>query len=222
MPAAQAPARTQGLPTPGRLWPTLAACTLVIAVFTGAAARLTAGFEQWTFEALRRLEASQGAMPFPAMDLVDSQGLPLSLPAGGNGEVLLVDFIYTTCEAVCQALGAEFHQAQEQLRRSGQRVRLLSVSIDPERDTRQALAAYGTRHRADPAVWTIAAPRTAEAGQRARRALSVIAVPDGQGGFAHNGALHVVDQHGQVAGIFDTADWERALALAARLRWVSP
>ncbi len=214
---AQPPAETALLP-PGQLWPTLTACALVMVAFTGAAARLTGGFEQWTFEALRRFEARQGAMQFPAMDLVDSVGVALHLPAGGTGEVLVVDFIYTTCETVCQALGAEFYQAQERLKRNNSRIQLLSVSIDPRRDTPEALVDYGVRHRADPAVWTIATPRTADEGQRARRALNVITVPDGRGGFVHNGAIHVVDPRGHVAGIFDTADWERALSLAERLQ----
>ncbi|MBI3345730.1 MAG: SCO family protein [Burkholderiales bacterium] len=201
----------------GRLGLTLLACALVTSAFTVTMARLTAGFEQWTFESLRRQEASQGTMMFPTMDLVDAQGRPLRLPAGGTGEVMVVDFVYTGCESVCRALGAEFFQAQQQVRREGQRVRLLSISIDPANDTPQALAAYGARHRADPSVWTIAAPRTVDEGRQARRALGVIAVADGSGGFAHNGAIHVVDPRGRVVGIFDTANWQPALALAAQL-----
>lgn len=206
----------------GHLGLTLLACALVMAAFTATMARLTAGFEQWTFEALRRQQAAEGAMPFPAMDLVDAQGRPLRLPAGGTGQVLVVNFIYTRCESVCQALGAEFLQAQRQAQRESRQLRLLSISIDPERDTPAALAAYGTRHHADAAVWTMAAPRTADEGLRARRALGVIAVADGSGGFAHNGAIHVVDPRGRVAGIFDTADWQRALALAAQLEATPP
>lgn len=206
---------------PGHLGLTLLACALVAAAFTAATWRLTAGFEHWTFEAQRRQAALAGAMPFPAMDLIDAQGRPLHLPAVGTGQVLVVDFIYTRCESVCQALGAEFLQAQQQIRYAAageaQRIRLLSISIDPENDTPSALAAYGARHRADGAVWAVTAPRSVDAGSQARRALGVVAVADGSGGFVHNGAIHVVDPRGRVAGIFDTADWQRALALASQL-----
>lgn len=220
-------ARASARPAP--LWPTLLACLLLLLGFGLATARLTAGFEQWTFEGLRRLRASQGALRWPAHDLVDSAGQALHLPAGG-GAVMLVDFVYTGCEAVCQSLGAEFLRAQQILLNAERGraasaapgVRLLSVSIDPARDTPQALAAYAARHHADPAVWRIAAPRTVGEGRRTRQALGVIAVPDGLGGFAHNGSIHVIDRTGRVAAIFDTTDWLPALQLAQRLQEAAP
>jgi protein SCO1 len=203
---------------PVRLWLTLLACALMASAFIVAIARLTAGFEHWTFESLRRQQALDGAIAFPAMNLVDALGQPMRLPAGGTGEVLMVDFIYTACESVCQTLGTEFFQVQQQVLRDARRIRLLSVSIDPARDTPAALAAYGRRHRADASVWAIAGPRTVDEGRQARRALGIIAVADGSGGFVHNGAIHVVDPRGRIAGIFDTADWQRALALATALQ----
>lgn len=204
-------------PSPFTLWPTMTACGVVLLLFAMATAQLTAGFEAWTFEGLRRLRVRAGAIAFPAMDLIDAKGRSLHLPEGARQEVLMVDFIYTHCESVCQALGAEFYQAQQQLLGEQTGVRLLSVSIDPARDTPEALASYAAGHRADPSTWTIATPRTEAAGREARRSLGVIAVPDGFGGFAHNGAIHVVDRRGRVAAIFDTADWAAALALARRL-----
>lgn len=201
---------------------TLLACALLVVAFLTAVGRLTGGFEHWTFEALRRQQARDGLMQFPAMDLVDASGRPVHVPVGGNGQVSLVDFVYTSCESVCQSLGAEFFQAQQQILREASAVRLLSVSIDPVRDTPPALAGYGARHRADAGVWTLAAPRTVDGGRHARRLLGVIAVDDGAGGFTHNGSVHVIDKRGRVAGIFDTADWQRALALAKQLEATRP
>lgn len=201
----------------GHLGATLLACALVMGAFALGTARLTAGLEHWTFEALRRGQASRGAMRFPSMELVDASGRWRQWPDSGPGEVLLVDFIYAGCASVCQALGDEFFQAQQQILRDGSGVRLLSVSIDPANDTPSALAAYGLRHHADARLWTLAAPATVEEGTRIRQAVGVVAVPDGAGGFAHNGTIHIVDPHGRVAGIFDTADWQRALTLARQL-----
>ncbi|UXH79952.1 SCO family protein [Roseateles amylovorans] len=151
------------------------------------------------------------------MDLLDAAGRPMQLPAHGTGQVWLVDFIYTDCAAVCQSLGAAFYQAQQQIVSEGAGVRLLSVSIDPVRDTPAALSAYARRHGADARIWTLAAPVSVDEGRRSRRSLGVVAVADGFGGFAHNGAIHVVDRHGRVVGIYDTADWMRALAQARAL-----
>ena len=207
---------------PDHIGPTLLACALVTAAFAVAIAWLTGGFEYWTFEARRRHDAASGRMDFPAMHLVDESGRTLQLPAVGTGQVMLVTFIYTSCPTVCQVLGAEFHQAQQRIQSAGSRIRLLSVSVDPARDTPSALARYARLHRADAPTWRIGAPVSVDEGLRARRALGVIAVDDGLGGFVHNGAVHVVDRHGRIAGIFDTADWERALDLAQRLDAAGP
>jgi protein SCO1/2 len=45
--------------------------------------------------------------------------------------------------------------------------------------------------------------------------LGVVAIPDGLGGFVHNGDIHVMTARGRVLGIFDDADWRDALASAA-------
>lgn len=199
---------------------TLAACAVVLAVTFAVLARLTAGFECWTFETRRRHDAAAGRLAWPAMALQDATGQTLSLPP--LGPVLLVDFIYTNCASVCQSAGAAFYQAQQQVQRTGADIRLMSLSIDPARDTPPALAAYARLHRADPRTWTVAVPASPDEGRRARQALGVIAVDDGSGGFVHNGALHVVARDGRVAGIFDTADWPQALALAERLAAARP
>ncbi len=201
---------------------TLAACALVASTSLGALWHLTAGFEDWTFEARRRHDAARGQLYFPSMQLIDSSGQAWQHPAGGTGNVMVVAFFYANCASVCQALGAELYRAQQSIQKVGSGVRLLSVSIDPARDTPAALAAYARLHHADASVWRIGAPASVEAGQRARRALRVIAIDDGQGGFVHNGDLHVVDAQGRVAGIFDLADWERALVLANDLDKARP
>jgi protein SCO1/2 len=201
---------------------TLAGCALVLAASLAALAHLTMDFEYWTFEARRRHDAASGVIHFPAMQLVDHDGRTLQLPAHGTGPVTVVAFFYTSCPTVCQSVGFELYLAQQRIRSAGSAIRLLSVSVDPARDTPTALANYARLHRAYAPIWRICAPLSVDEGRRARRALGVIAVDDGFGGFVHNGALQVVDGNGRVTGIFDTADWERALALAQRLEAARP
>lgn len=196
-----------------RLGATLVACALTGAVFLAAAARLTDGFARWTFESLRRAAAVRGELDLPATVLRDAAGQRTGL---APGSVYLVDFIYTRCESVCQTLGAEFSQAQQALQ-AGEGVRLLSISIDPTHDGAVELTRYAQVHRADPARWTLAAPVSPTAGAEALRRLGVVAVPDGLGGWVHNGTIHVVDATGRVHGVFDYADWADALTEARRL-----
>ena len=69
--------------------------------------------------------------------------------------IVVIDFVYTTCTTVCPVLSAIFGQVQDRLgERLGRQVSLVSVSVDPGRDTPQRLKAYADRHQArDGWVW---------------------------------------------------------------------
>jgi protein SCO1/2 len=204
---------------------TLMACLVVLGALASATAMLTRGFAYWTFEAVRRADAREGRLTAAPLEVIDSSGKESVMWAQDDdtGAIVVVDFVYTNCITVCQALGPEFAQMQRVLARNGTappEVRLASLSLDVERDGQSELAAYARRNGANPAIWTVAAPRTPQASRQLMKQLGVIAIPDGFGGFAHNGTIHVIDGRGVVHGIYDTARWRDALdaasAVAAR------
>lgn len=200
-------------------WRDTFAALAVLAAAAGMAAALTDGFERWTFEELRRERALRGEIHAGPVQVVDTQARTLLAFAAAprcENQVLMVDFIYTRCLTVCQTLGVEFYQMQERVRGTS-RPALLSISIDPVRDGPADLAAYARMHRADAALWSLAAPATPADARRLARQLGVVAVPDGFGGFVHNGAIHVMDACGRVHGIFDHAHWTRALELGQQV-----
>jgi protein SCO1/2 len=84
----------------------------------------------------------------PPVTLIDARGEPVPLAAVLNdpGPVVL-QFIFTTCPSVCPALSTTLSAAQSDL---GERVRLLSISIDPEFDTPARLRDYARRFKAGP------------------------------------------------------------------------
>jgi protein SCO1 len=60
--------------------------------------------------------------------------------------IVVVDFVYTTCTTICPVLSAAMAQVQSRLgERSGRDVALVSISVDPARDTPAALKAYGAK-----------------------------------------------------------------------------
>jgi len=100
--------------------------------------------------------------PAPAFALVDQAGRPLSL-ADLAGRVLLVDFVFTTCPGPCPILTSSHVRAQKLLPddvRSG--VHFVSISVDPEHDTPEALAAYAEARGADLAHWSFLTGTPAE------------------------------------------------------------
>lgn len=69
--------------------------------------------------------------------------------------IVVMDFVYTTCTTICPVLSALFTQVQSKLGdQVGDDVMLVSMSVDPARDTPQRLKAYSAKHRAgDGWLW---------------------------------------------------------------------
>jgi protein SCO1/2 len=93
----------------------------------------------------------------PDFSLVDQAGQPFGTAELG-GRPAVVDFVYTTCTDTCPLLSQTMAQLQEHLRAEGLlggQVILLSITVDPERDTPPVLARYGERFAADAAGWKL-------------------------------------------------------------------
>jgi protein SCO1/2 len=67
-----------------------------------------------------------------------------------SGKPVIVDFIFGTCTTICPVLSAGFANLQRKLGADSQKVRLVSISIDPEHDTPKVMKEYLKRYRAKP------------------------------------------------------------------------
>lgn len=73
--------------------------------------------------------------------LTDHQGKARTL-ADFKGKVVVMFFGYTQCPDVCPTTMAEMASVMKQLGSDAERVQVLFVTLDPERDTQELLAAY--------------------------------------------------------------------------------
>jgi len=82
--------------------------------------------------------------------LLDQDGKPARFKTDVIGDrLVVVNFVYTTCTTVCPVLSALFSQLQNKLGdRLGRDVFLVSVTVDPNRDTPARLKAYRAKHGA--------------------------------------------------------------------------
>lgn len=88
----------------------------------------------------------------PAVEVVreDGKSVAFSEEVNKDGPVV-VNFIFTSCETICPLSSRTFSALQDKLGAQQDRVRLVSVSIDPEQDTPARLAAYAAKYHAGPA-----------------------------------------------------------------------
>lgn len=73
--------------------------------------------------------------------LTDQNGQKRAL-ADFRGKVVLVFFGYTQCPDVCPTTMADMAQVKTKLGGDGDKLQVLFVTVDPERDTQQLLASY--------------------------------------------------------------------------------
>ncbi|RMD68372.1 MAG: SCO family protein, partial [Gammaproteobacteria bacterium] len=84
----------------------------------------------------------------------------VSLPEDLEGKVLIMDFVYTHCTTVCPVLSALFAGLQGRLGgRLGKEVLLVSVTVDPARDTTERLKRYAERMGAKPGWLWLTGPK---------------------------------------------------------------
>jgi protein SCO1/2 len=87
----------------------------------------------------------------PDLALVDMAGEKTSLLNEVNrDQPVMLNFIFTTCTTICPVLSATFSQVEQKLGAERERVRMISITIDPEYDTPARLRAYAARYGAGP------------------------------------------------------------------------
>lgn len=93
-----------------------------------------------------------GADYFPNVPLVNQDGKILRFYDDMiKGKVVLINFIYATCQDACPLETARLRQVQEVLgERVGREIFMYSISIAPERDTPAVLKAYAEKFRVGP------------------------------------------------------------------------
>ena len=82
-----------------------------------------------------------GAQYARQLELPDASGKTRTL-ADFSGRVVVVFFGYTQCPDVCPTTMAEISEVRQKLGPDGDKLQAVFVSVDPERDTPEVLAAY--------------------------------------------------------------------------------
>src|SRR5213078_3183544 len=113
---------------------------------------------QLEVKALRqRTVSSYGSVP--SFQLTNQNGQPFGSPQLA-GKIWIVDFIYTMCPGPCPMISTRMSDLQKPLEKTD--VRLVSFSVDPEKDTPEVLRRYSEKLQAEPGRWDfLAGPKSA-------------------------------------------------------------
>src|SRR5262249_30862408 len=113
-----------------------------------------------------------------------------------KGKVLLVGFIFTTCNGTCPATTHRMSQVQQQLQSRGllhdDRVHFVSVTLDPARDTPDALQRYMKLYDLSGKHWSFLTGPTKDV-EKVHRAWGMWAKPAPNGQLDHPSRVFLVD-----------------------------
>ena len=143
----------------------------------------------------------------PPFTLTDELGRPFGSAELG-GEVWVANFIFTRCPTLCPAFSAKMALVQKKTRGLGDRVHLVSFSVDPEYDTPARLREFGARYGADPTLWSFVTGPLAEVKGLVTDGLKIAmgknpGVDDEVASIFHGTYFVLVDRRGQIRGYVD-------------------
>jgi protein SCO1 len=166
------------------------------------------GFCRWVLTCFLLLwgllsPAAMAAPPLPsdslyqlATPLVTQDGKPARLDLY-RGHPTLITMFYGSCPHVCPTLIAALRRMERMLSPAERgRLRVLLISIDPERDTPEALRELAMRHSADLSRWTFARTSAPEVRKLAAAlGIQYRKLPDGE--FNHATVITLLDPDGR-------------------------
>ena len=153
----------------------------------------------------------QGYGSVPDFTLTERSGNTLSLDQL-RGKIWIADFIYTTCTDTCPLQTAMLAKLQQQYAAFPD-VRLVSFTVDPERDTAPVLAEYAEKHGAGADRWYFLTGRREQMLELIQKGfhLAVATSPVGPepgGMIAHSPRFVLVDKQSQIRGYYDSREPE--------------
>jgi protein SCO1/2 len=192
----------------------------LVVVLLALAASAALGHSESPKAAPSTVASSYSAAPFlgvirqaPDFTLQDRTGKPVRL-SELRGRTVLLSFIFTQCTTACPLLTAQMQHVQTGLAKAGltpARVTLLSVTIDPERDSADVLDRYARRFDARPGWYFLR-----EQPERLNAMLAdynewTRKLPDGE--LDHPARVYLIDPAGRIREIYSLAFFDERQAL---------
>jgi protein SCO1/2 len=120
-------------------------------LFAGAAAAALAPFGLATSGRAEKLP-QDGAEWFTNVEVTTQDGRKLRFYDDVmKGKILIINFFFASCDSVCPLMTENLARVQDLLgARVGSEIRMVSISLQPEQDTPEVLAAYAKTYGAGP------------------------------------------------------------------------
>ena len=148
----------------------------------------------------------------PAFQLTDQDGHSFGTRQL-LGKIWIADFIYTTCPGPCPIISSRMAETQKPLRKTD--VKLVSFTVDPERDTPAVLHEYASKLVAEPGRWKFLTGDKDTIYRLIRDGFKLSTLEGGSSGPIHSTRLALIDRAGVIRGYYDATDADAITRLLA-------
>lgn len=136
----------------------------------------------------------------PKFRLTSQSGTSFDSVKELRGHVWVADFIFTNCQGPCPRMTSQMRRVQTS---TPPDVKLVSITVDPERDTPETLAAYASKHQADLSRWSFLTGTQADL-HRLKREVFLLGNVDGE--LNHSTRFVLVDRQSRIRAYYDTSE----------------
>ena len=124
-----------------------------------------------------------------------------------TGKIWIANFIFTRCRATCPVQTANLVTLQKKLEKlsAGADVELISITVDPDYDTPEVLAAYAEQAGVDTGHWHFLTGPREEIWELCKTGFKLAvadAPPDANTLILHSDRFILIDRRGRVRGFF--------------------
>ena len=130
--------------------------------------------------------------------LIDAQGQAFD-SARLDNKVWVTAFFFTTCSGICPIMTKNLKSLQD-MYQAYPDVEFVSISVNPEQDTPQALSAYAQKYAADTKRWHFLTGSREDITKAAVRGFKVGSVDEP---IFHSASFVLVDRQGNIRGYYD-------------------
>jgi protein SCO1/2 len=169
------------------------------------------------------LEGLKAFGAVPDFTLTEKDGREVAL-SDLKGKIWIVNFIYTNCPDTCPIQSAQMRQIQEDFKFEKD-LRLVSITVDPTRDTPEVLSKYAKRFSADPARWFFLTGKKETIHKFAQEGFHLGAVelphenrPESGATHTHSPRFVLVDRSAQIRGYYVSTDADAMTRLRRDLK----
>jgi len=121
-----------------------------------------------------------------------------------KNKIWVADYFFTHCQSICPKMSNNLKLVQQAFIKD-EDVKILSFTVDPQRDSAQRLHEYATLYHIDDSKWQLLTGDKKDLYRFARNDLQIIATA-GDGGsddFIHSDKLVLIDKNKHIRGYYD-------------------